>query len=165
MMPYITAFHAADSGRPAQGGSGGLCQLCLHRPVCRHCAGYGVHHRIFGAHCHGGSISLLNIDRGVPEVFNSCYDIRVLLDSTSKMMDGRKVTDLKLPFALSMSGQGSSKGPRHHCGGIASTLPFDLTDRRPLPKFLYKGAGPHMGPGAPLHRNISGRGTPSRLRW
>ncbi|MEG2959009.1 MAG: oleate hydratase, partial [Oscillospiraceae bacterium] len=42
--------------------------------------------------------TLLNIDRGVPEVFNSCYDIRVLLDSTSKMLDGKKVTDLKLPF-------------------------------------------------------------------
>ena len=49
--------------------------------------------------------TLLNIDRGVPEVFNSCYDIRVLLDSTSKMMDGRKVTDLKLPFALSIVGK------------------------------------------------------------
>ncbi len=42
--------------------------------------------------------TLLDIDRGVPEVFNSCYDIRVLLDSTSKMMDGKKLTDLSLPF-------------------------------------------------------------------
>ena len=42
--------------------------------------------------------TLLDVDRGVPEVFNSCYDIRVLLDSTSKMMDGKKLTDLKLPF-------------------------------------------------------------------
>lgn len=42
--------------------------------------------------------TLLNVDRGVPEVFNSCYDVRVLLDSTSKMMDGKKVTDMKLPF-------------------------------------------------------------------
>jgi len=31
--------------------------------------------------------TLLNIDRGVPEVFGSKYDIRVLLDSTVKMMD------------------------------------------------------------------------------
>lgn len=43
--------------------------------------------------------TLLDIDRGVPEVFGSCYDIRVLLDSTSKMMDGKKVIDRKLPFA------------------------------------------------------------------
>lgn len=42
--------------------------------------------------------TLLNVDRGVPEVFNSCYDIRVLLDSTSKMMDGKKVVDMKLPW-------------------------------------------------------------------
>ena len=40
--------------------------------------------------------TLLNVDRGVPEVFNSCYDVRVLLDSTYKMMDGKKITDVKL---------------------------------------------------------------------
>ena len=42
--------------------------------------------------------TLLNIDRGVPEVFGSCYDIRVLLDSTSKMMEGKKLTDINLPL-------------------------------------------------------------------
>jgi len=46
--------------------------------------------------------TLLDIDRGVPEVFASCYDIRVLLDATAKMMDGKKLTDLKLPFILSL---------------------------------------------------------------
>ncbi len=46
--------------------------------------------------------TLLNVDRGVPEVFASCYDIRVLLDSTSKMMDGKKLTELKLPFIASL---------------------------------------------------------------
>ena len=45
---------------------------------------------------------LLDVDRGVPEVFNSCYDIRVLLDSTSKMMDGKKITDIKLPLKAKM---------------------------------------------------------------
>ncbi len=44
--------------------------------------------------------TLLDIDRGVPEVFGSCYDVRVLLDSTSKMMDGKKLTDMKLPLKL-----------------------------------------------------------------
>jgi oleate hydratase len=44
--------------------------------------------------------TLLDIDRGVPEVFASCYDIRVLLDSTVKMMDGKKPGDKKLPFIL-----------------------------------------------------------------
>lgn len=46
--------------------------------------------------------TLLKVDRGVPEVFNSCYDIRVLLDSTSKMMDGKKLTDIKLPLKEAM---------------------------------------------------------------
>lgn len=44
--------------------------------------------------------TLLDVDRGVPEVFNSCYDIRVLLDSTVKMMDGKSPLDKKLPFVL-----------------------------------------------------------------
>jgi oleate hydratase len=42
--------------------------------------------------------TLLDIDRGVPEVFASCYDVRTLLDSTVKMMDGKKLTELNLPF-------------------------------------------------------------------
>ncbi len=41
--------------------------------------------------------TLLNVDRGVPEVFASAYDVRVMLDSTAKMMDGKKLTDLQLP--------------------------------------------------------------------
>ena len=44
----------------------------------------------------------MDVDRGVPEVFGSCYDVRVLLDSTSKMMDGKKLSDMKLPFAAKL---------------------------------------------------------------
>ncbi len=46
--------------------------------------------------------TLLNVDRGVPEVFGSCYDVRVLLDSTSKMMDGKKITEMKLPLLVNL---------------------------------------------------------------
>lgn len=46
--------------------------------------------------------TLLDVDRGVPEVFGSCYDVRVLLDSTSKMMDGKKLIDMKVPFILNL---------------------------------------------------------------
>ncbi|MGI6068965.1 MAG: oleate hydratase [Blautia sp.] len=53
--------------------------------------------------------TLLDIDRGVPEVFNSCYDIRVLLDSTSKMMDGKKLEDVKLPFMAELVGKTALK--------------------------------------------------------
>lgn len=47
--------------------------------------------------------TLLDIDRGVPEVYGSAYDIRCLLDATSKMMDGKKITDIKLPFAANLA--------------------------------------------------------------
>lgn len=50
-----------------------------------------------------GVYTLLDIDRGVPEVFGSAFDVRVLLDSTSKMMDGKKLTDLKLPAKKKMT--------------------------------------------------------------
>jgi len=42
--------------------------------------------------------TLLEIDRGVPEVYASCYDVRALLEATAQMMDGRKITDMKLSF-------------------------------------------------------------------
>ena len=44
--------------------------------------------------------TLLNVDRGVPEVFNSVYDVRVLMDSTYKMLDGRKLEDIKVPWLV-----------------------------------------------------------------
>lgn len=42
--------------------------------------------------------TLCNVDRGVPEVWGSVYDVRCLLDATTKLQDGRKVTDTKLPL-------------------------------------------------------------------
>ena len=39
--------------------------------------------------------TLLNVDRGVPEVWGSVYDVRCLLDATVKLRDGKKVTDMK----------------------------------------------------------------------
>lgn len=43
--------------------------------------------------------TLLNVDRGVPEVWGSVYDIRALLDATVKLRDGRKATDMKMNLA------------------------------------------------------------------
>ena len=48
--------------------------------------------------------TLLNVDRGVPEVFASVYDVRVLLGSTSKMLDGRKPLEVFLPEILPLLG-------------------------------------------------------------
>ncbi|SHK43786.1 oleate hydratase [Clostridium cavendishii DSM 21758] len=39
---------------------------------------------------------LLNVDRGVPEVWGSVYDIRDLLNATVMMRDGKGITDMKL---------------------------------------------------------------------
>lgn len=47
--------------------------------------------------------TLLDLDRGVPEVFGSAYDVRVLLDSAAKMMDGKKLTDLHLPLMVKLT--------------------------------------------------------------
>lgn len=41
--------------------------------------------------------TLLNVERGVPEVFNSVYDIRELLKSTYYLGDKQKITQMKLP--------------------------------------------------------------------
>ena len=42
--------------------------------------------------------TLLNIDRGVPEVWGSTYDVRALIDATVKLRDGKKITDMDLPL-------------------------------------------------------------------
>ena len=46
--------------------------------------------------------TLLQVDRGVPEVYASCYDIRALLDATSKMLDGKKAIDMKVPWIMKL---------------------------------------------------------------
>lgn len=40
--------------------------------------------------------TLLDIDRGVPKVWGSVYDIRDLLNATVKLRDGKPITDMKL---------------------------------------------------------------------
>ena len=42
--------------------------------------------------------TLLNVDRGVPEVWGSTYDVRDLLNATVKLRDGKKITDMDLGF-------------------------------------------------------------------
>ena len=40
--------------------------------------------------------TLLNVDRGVPEVWGSTYDVRDLLNATVKLRDGEPLTEMKL---------------------------------------------------------------------
>ena len=47
--------------------------------------------------------TLLNIDRGVPEVWGSTYDVRDLLNATVKLRDGKKITDMNLPLVQKLA--------------------------------------------------------------
>ena len=42
--------------------------------------------------------TLLNVDRGVPEVWGSTYDLRDLINATVQLRDGKKISDMELPF-------------------------------------------------------------------
>ena len=43
---------------------------------------------------------LFGVDRGIPEVWGSVYDIRELLDSSVKLMDGKSPLEIQLPGPL-----------------------------------------------------------------
>lgn len=99
MMPYITAFFmprtAGDRPQVVPDGCVNFAFIGQFADTVRDTVfttEYSVRTAMEAVY------TLLDIDRGVPEVFGSCYDIRALLDATSKMMDGQKLTDLKLPF-------------------------------------------------------------------
>lgn len=101
MMPYITAFFMprtkGDRPKVVPDGSVNFAFIGQFADTVRDTVfttEYSVRTAMESVY------TLLNVDRGVPEVFNSCYDVRVLLDSTSKMMDGKKLTDMKLPFLM-----------------------------------------------------------------
>ena len=42
--------------------------------------------------------TLCNVDRGVPEVWGSVFDVRDLLTATVKLADGKKLTEMDLPL-------------------------------------------------------------------
>ena len=46
--------------------------------------------------------TLLNIDRGVPEVFDSCFDIRMLLQSVYYLNDKKKLRDIDVPWVMKL---------------------------------------------------------------
>ena len=47
--------------------------------------------------------TLLDVERGVPEVYSSVYDVRCLLNATRYLLDGRKLTEMKLPLHLKIA--------------------------------------------------------------
>lgn len=99
MMPYITAFFmprtAGDRPKVVPEGAVNFAFLGQFADTPRDTVfttEYSVRTAMEAVY------TLLGVDRGVPEVFASCYDVRVLLDSIAKMMGGAKPVDMKLPF-------------------------------------------------------------------
>lgn len=103
MMPYITAFFmprtAGDRPKVVPDGCVNFAFIGQFADTVRDTVfttEYSVRTAMEAVY------TLLDVDRGVPEVFGSCYDIRVLLDSTTKMMDGKKLIDMKVPFMMNL---------------------------------------------------------------
>ena len=95
MMPYITAFFMprAYGDRPAVVPEGAvnfafLGQFAETKRDTIFTTEYSMRTGMEAVY------TLLNIDRGVPEVWGSVYDLRALLDATVKLRDGKKITDM-----------------------------------------------------------------------
>jgi len=95
MMPYITAFFMPRSAgdRPAvvPQGSVNFAFLGQFAETVRDTiftTEYSIRTGMEAVY------TLLKIDRGVPEVWGSTYDIRDLLNATVQLRDGKKVTDM-----------------------------------------------------------------------
>lgn len=100
MMPYVTAFFMprAAGDRPAIVPEGAvnfafIGQFAETTRDCIFTTEYSVRTGMESVY------QLLNVERGVPEVFNSTYDIRTLLKSTSRLRDGAPI-DLPGPSIL-----------------------------------------------------------------
>lgn len=47
--------------------------------------------------------TLMEVERGVPEVYGSAYDVRCLLNAAHYLLDGRRLTEMKLPLPYKMA--------------------------------------------------------------
>ncbi|MFF2372097.1 oleate hydratase [Agromyces sp. NPDC058110] len=100
MMPYVTSFfmprHAGDRPDVVPEGSVNFAFIGQFAETTRDCiftTEYSVRTGMEAAY------RLLGVDRGVPEVFGSTYDVRALLKATSRLRDGEAV-DLPGPKFL-----------------------------------------------------------------
>ena len=104
MMPYITAFFMPRSAgdRPSVVPEGAvnfafLGQFAETRRDTIFTTEYSMRTGMEAVY------TLLDIDRGVPEVWGSTYDIRDLLNATVQLRDGRKITDMDLGLIEKMA--------------------------------------------------------------
>lgn len=93
MMPYVTSFFMPRKAgdRPAVVPEGAvnfafIGQFAETGRDCIFTTEYSVRTGMEAAY------QLLGVERGVPEVFNSTYDVRTLLKATAALRDGEKVT-------------------------------------------------------------------------
>lgn len=97
MMPYITAFfmprEAGDRPAVVPNGSVNFAFLGQFAETVRDTI-FTIEYSVRTAM--ESVYTLLNIDRGVPEVWGSTYDIRDLLNATATLGDGKKITELDL---------------------------------------------------------------------
>ncbi len=97
MMPYITAFfmprEAGDRPDVIPAGSVNFAFLGQFAETKRDTI-FTIEYSVRTAM--ESVYTLLDIDRGVPEVWGSTYDVRDLLNATSKLGDGKRITDLDL---------------------------------------------------------------------
>ena len=92
MMPYVTSFfmprQAGDRPEVVPAGSVNFAFIGQFAETGRDCiftTEYSVRTPMEAVY------RLLDVDRGVPEVFGSTYDVRKLLAATSRMRDGQEV--------------------------------------------------------------------------
>nr|WP_276869780.1 oleate hydratase [Fournierella massiliensis] len=104
MMPYVTAFFMprAAGDRPQVVPEGCvnfafLGQFAETRRDTIFTTEYSVRTAMEAVY------TLLDVERGVPEVFGSAYDLRCLLNATHYLLDGRKLTDMKLPLPYKLA--------------------------------------------------------------
>lgn len=97
MMPYITAFFMprAAGDRPAvvPEGAVNFAFLGQFAETPRDTISTTEYSMRTGMEA---VYTLLDIDRGVPEVWGSTYDVRDLLDAAVQLRDGRPLSDLKM---------------------------------------------------------------------
>jgi oleate hydratase len=110
MMPYITAFfmprEKGDRPQVVPEGSVNFAFLGQFAETVRDTiftTEYSIRTGMEAVY------TLLNVDRGVPEVWGSTYDVRDLLDATVKLRDGKKVTDMDLPLIAKLVLKGALK--------------------------------------------------------
>ena len=104
MMPYITAFFMPrkDGDRPLVVPNGSvnfafLGQFAETKRDTIFTTEYSIRTAMEAVD------TLLNVDRGVPEVWGSVYDIRDLLNATVKLRDGKKATDMDMNLPQRMA--------------------------------------------------------------